>query len=199
MENVIIGFSRLEQCNAVKEVVISNGYLDITLCQSGAEIIRAANNGAGGIVICGLKLKDMMYHDIYELLPEEYGILVLLSRNQAEMIDHEDIFSLVLPVNKADLMKTVNMVLEIGRKINPFTGNTLTKKRETSIKRLAIEQKEKSERGGNDKKVIEKAKLYLMNKYKISENAAHRFIQKSSMDHGMKMVDTAKIILKDES
>ena len=50
-------------------------------------------------------------------------------------------------------------------------------------------------RTSEDDIIIERAKLYLMNKYKVTEEAAHRFLQKSSMNHGMKMVDTARNIL----
>lgn len=188
----MIGFSKIEQCNVVKEIVTSHGFLDVTICQTGAEIVRAANNGAGGIVICAWKLSDMMYHEIYELLPREYGMLVLLSRNQVDMIYDEDIFSLVLPVNKEDLIKTIQMVLEIGRQTDHLPKKNIVKKSTVSKSSVKIE------RTGEDRKLIEKAKLYLMNKYKISEDTAHRFIQKSSMDNGMKMLDTAKIILKDE-
>ena len=53
----------------------------------------------------------------------------------------------------------------------------------------------KAERSSDDKIIIERAKLYLMNKYKITEEAAHRFLQKNSMNRGKKMIDTAKEIL----
>ena len=180
MENMIIGFSKQEKCEAVKEVLITNGFMDISVCLSGAEVLRAANQGGGGVVICGLKLKDMMCYEISDALPLDYGLLVLLSRNQAEMMYRDDIFSLVLPVHKIDLIKTVQMILELTRK-----GNT------------EVSHADKKERSKEDTILIERAKLMLMNRYNWTEKAAHRFIQKTSMDTGRKMVDTAKVILKD--
>ena len=49
------------------------------------------------------------------------------------------------------------------------------------------------------RKIIEKAKGIIMSKTNFSENDAFRYIQKNSMDKGMKMVDySKKIILENE-
>ena len=44
-----------------------------------------------------------------------------------------------------------------------------------------LDRPPKAERSDTDKIVIERAKLYLMNKYKLTEEAAHRFLQKNSI------------------
>ena len=64
-----------------------------------------------------------------------------------------------------------------------------------SDKNKTSDEGSKPEKSNDDKIIIERAKLYLMNKYKITEDAAHRFLQKNSMTRGMKMIDTAKTIL----
>ena len=43
---------------------------------------------------------------------------------------------------------------------------------------------------------MEEAKAVLMEKNNMSENEAHRYVQKSAMDSGRTMVDTAASILK---
>ena len=116
------------------------------------------------------------------MLPDTFGMLVLLSRKQADLVDNEDIFSLVLPVTKVDVIKTVNMILNY---VNELHLSSDEKNKESH----------KGFRTSEDDIIIERAKLYLMNKYKVTEEAAHRFLQKSSMNHGMKMVDTARNIL----
>lgn len=186
MENVIIGFSERSKGEVVRDIVVKNGFIDTDICSSGEEVIRFASQYAGGIVVCGYKVGTMMYTDIYELLPSDFGLLVLLSRNQAGLVNNQDIFSLVLPINKVDLIRTINMILEIGRKNKDGQPN------KTSITKTSALRTE------DDKVIIEKAKLLLMNKYKINETAAHRFIQKNSMNKGMKMIETAKLILKDD-
>ncbi len=188
MDNVIIGFSDREKGKLIKDIVTSGGYYNVDICISGDEILRSTSHKAGGIVICGYKVGSQLYREIYEMLNGDFGMLVLLSRNQAELVDDEDIFTLVLPVSKADVIKTVGVILSLGRK-NPYNG--------TGLKNTANEGENKSNRSDDEKITIERAKLYLMNKYKLSEDAAHRFLQKSSMNKGLKMIDTARIILRD--
>ena len=187
MENIIVGFSEWNNGIAVKDMLVKSGFVETEICTSGDEVLRAANRVAGGIVVCGYKTGGMVYTEIYELLPDGFGMLVLLSGSQAGLIDSQDVFSLVLPVNKADLLHTINMILEIGRK------------HELSAKAPGRGQAiRKTEKRADEKLIIEKAKLLLMNKFNITEEAAHRFIQKSSMNKCIKMVETAEIILKEE-
>lgn len=188
MENVIVGFSERSKGEVIKDIIVKSGFVDTELCTSGDEVLRLANQYAGGIVVCGYKVGGMIYTEVYELLPDDFGMLVLLSRNQAELVDNQDIFKLVLPINKADLSRTMNMILEIGRK---HTSSKKAVKEDKSAAAKALRTEE-------DKLTIEKAKILLMNKFNITEDAAHRFIQKNSMNKGMKMVETAKIILRDE-
>ena len=61
------------------------------------------------------------------------------------------------------------------------------------LKRFKPPKKERSE---EDKKLIETAKLYLMEKFMMDEAAAHRFIQKQSMNRGLTFSKMAQIILK---
>ena len=111
MDNVIIGFTDRNKCEVIRDIVAGGGFYDADICTTGDEILRAANESAGGIVICGYKVANMLHADIYEMLPESFGMLVLLSRKQADLVDSEDIFTLVLPVTKVDVIRTVKMIL----------------------------------------------------------------------------------------
>lgn len=186
MPRVIIGFSTRERINAVKDIIAANGFMDLACCQSGEEVLRAAAGSAGGIVICGLKIGRMRYAEVYEALPMEFGMLLLVSGRQLDFIEEEEVFTLVLPVGTADLVRTVRMVLEIGRKNTLFHPSAF---------------QEDGQKGRSDAatRIIERAKLFLMNKYRISEHAAHRLIQKNSMDSGRKMEETAAILLEEDS
>jgi len=46
------------------------------------------------------------------------------------------------------------------------------------------------------KAIIDEAKKLLMNTRNMTEEEAHRFIQKSSMDSGTNMVETAQMVLQ---
>ena len=51
------------------------------------------------------------------------------------------------------------------------------------------------QRTKEEQAVINQAKEVLMDKNNMSENEAHRYIQKSAMDSGRTMVETAEMIL----
>ena len=89
------------------------------------------------------------------------------------MIENEEIFVLPLPVGRERLISAIEVFLGVIYKPN----------------------KRPSNRSEEDDKIIDSAKLYLMEKYRMTEQQAHRFIQKRSMDTGSRFVDTARQIL----
>ena len=63
--------------------------------------------------------------------------------------------------------------------------------------RARKKKKPKPERSEEDQRLITQAKQVLIEKYMMTEEQAHRFIQKRSMDSGSKFTDTAKYILSE--
>lgn len=51
------------------------------------------------------------------------------------------------------------------------------------------------QRSEEDRQMIEKAKALLMDRNKFSEEEAHRYIQKRSMENGTGLVEVAQMIL----
>ena len=178
MCSIIIGFSNSKKCAAVKELLHANGFEDIYCCGSGDEVIDTAKNKNGGVIICAPNVGKMSCMEIYDYMPDNYGMVALVTSSQIDLVsDNDNIFKVMLPVNRGDLIRTVNMVMEIGRKNGGGQLGT------ASVKNT------------DEKIIIERAKLFLMNKYHITETAAHRYIQKNSMDRGLKRIDVAKKIL----
>ena len=83
-----------------------------------------------------------------------------------------------MPFKPDDLKDTLSMLLPgsfaLGRKQKP---------------------KPKPQRSEEEKKLIEKAKLILMDRNGMTEPEAFRYIQKSSMDMGRTMTESAQMIL----
>lgn len=154
------------------------GYDDILVCSSASQAIAAANEGDGGIVLCGYRLPDMHYSELYGYLPREFRMLLVASPAKLQECHIGDIMCLAMPIHSHELADTVRtMMMELerpGRK----TGRTRVKKR--------------SEK---EKKVIEDAKALLMERNHLSEEEAHKYIQKLSMDSGNNLVETAEMIL----
>jgi AmiR/NasT family two-component response regulator len=55
-----------------------------------------------------------------------------------------------------------------------------------------------AERPAEEKLIILKAKFLLMERNQMTESQAHRFLQKSSMDRGLKLIDAAKMVLENQ-
>ena len=89
----------------------------------------------------------------------------------------EGIVGLSTPIKVYDLLNTVNMMLQ--------SMDRRRKKRRKELKNRDPKQQE----------TIRKAKALLMTRNNMSEEEAHRYLQKSSMDSGTNMVETAEMVL----
>lgn len=56
-----------------------SGYDDILAFNSASQVIAAANECDGGIVLCGYRLTDMHYSELYGYLPREFQMLLVAS------------------------------------------------------------------------------------------------------------------------
>jgi len=174
VDYIITAFTKDALLQKIKKMLGSSGIKVWAVCHSKAEIIRNISGLDGGIIITSYKLADGTADMIYENLPEGFSMMVLATVAQAELISNRDIFIQTLPVSTVSLASSVNMLLK------------------NRDKRIATEKKE---RKAEEKRIIERAKLKLMEEHMMTEDEAHRFIQKKSMDNGVRMIDMAKIIL----
>ena len=105
----------------------------------------------------------------------EAGVVVCGIRF-ADMI--YDVIYLPLPLKAYDLVDTVSDLL-------------------TDIhRRLKREREKPNKRSSADQGVINQAKSLLMEKNGLTEEEAHRYLQKRSMDNGTNMVETAYMVLQ---
>lgn len=183
MKKIIVAFANIENANRVCDILISGNYRVEGVCQTGAQVLHLLSTTEADdvLLITGYKLSDMVAIQLLEMMPPGIDSLMLLTSNQQVLCSEYNAFSLTLPVRKSDLLNTVRMIFETGQKAAGF-------KREPS---------EKRERTEEDKAIILEAKAVLMERHKMTEEQAHRFIQKRSMDSGMSMVETSKIIISD--
>ena len=86
------------------------------------------------------------------------------------------ILSLTTPLKVYDLVNTAEMVLH-------------------QMERMAKKARKPKRRSEREENYIKNAKALLMERNHLTEEEAHRYIQKSSMDNGTNMVETAQMIL----
>lgn len=175
VEKIIVAFENEATCRRVSEMIESSGIASCVNVRSCGEVKRITNKARVNIVVCGYKLADGPAAVLHHELPPSCSVLMVASQAQLDLVD-EDIFRLPAPISRGSLIASVQMLFQINRRLN----------------RLA-----RPKRSDEDQKLVEEAKRLLMDRHGMTEEQAHRFIQKKSMDTGAKMVQTAQIILGD--
>lgn len=178
MLDIIVAFPKLEDAKNLRKLLIRNGYDIARICDSGAQIVSAVNELDGGIVICGYRFSDMHFSEIRDYLPEGFQMLLLASPAKLAEHDAKDLISVAMPLKMQDLLSTMEMMTVRYRR---------WKKKQKKKPRIRSE---------SDNRVIATAKELLMERNQMTEEEAHRYIQKISMDGGNNMVETAEMILE---
>ena len=178
MINIIVVFPKKEVASKIKNILVKNGYEVAAACVTGAQAIQVVERLEAGIVVSGIRFVDMLYHELKECLPEHFEMLVVANNSQWQQYGEDDVIYLPLPMRSFDLVDTVeDMCRDLSDR----------------LKRLKSKPKQRST---DEQGVINRAKELLMERNGFSEEEAHRFLQKHSMDSGNNMVDTAYMVLE---
>jgi two-component system, response regulator PdtaR len=175
--SIIIAFPKIEDANSIKNALVRNGYEVNATCTTGAQVIGIANELDDGIVICGYRFSDMHYSELSNYLPKGFEMLLIASATKLEECTDNNIVCLSMPIKMQDLLNTLQMMSY------------------NYSKRKKRDKEKPKPRSEVDKAVITKAKLVLMERNNMTEEEAHRYIQKNSMDSGTNMVEMAEMIL----
>lgn len=177
MSNIVIAFPKKEVAQNIRKILSQSGYSVQAVCSTGAQALASVNNLENGILICGSRFIDMMYMEIHDYLPPEFQMLLIASPTSIQEREVENLVCLELPMKVHELLQTLEMMEgQIRRR----------RKRFRSIPRQRSEE---------DRQMIEQAKALLMDRNKFSEEEAHRYIQKRSMESGTGLVEVAQMIL----
>lgn len=177
MTNIIIALPRQEDSINVKNLLVRNGFSVVAICTTGAQALSQADGLNDGIVVCGYKMTDMIYDELHDCLPEGFQLLLLASQNLLTDCIDNNIMCLAMPLKVHDLLNTISMMSQ--------SIEMMRKKRKVQPK----------ERKPEEVTLINEAKCLLMSRNNMTEDEAHRYIQKSSMDSSTNMVETAQMIL----
>lgn len=177
MTNIIVALPKLEDAKGIKNVLVRNGFRVIGVCTAGAQAISQADELNDGIVICSYKLPDMVYSELRECLPSGFAMLLMASDHLLSECHGADIVRLSMPLKVNDLISTVSMLAE---------------EVERRRRKARLKPKVRSE---EETAAIQGAKELLMVRNHLTEEEAHRYLQKCSMDSGTNMVETAWMVL----
>lgn len=178
MTGVIVAFPRKEAIGKIKSILQKNGYEVSAVCLTGAHILQKAEQMDGGVIISGIRFPDMVYNEVRECLPENFEMMVVANARQWQEYGNDDVVYLPLPMRGFDLIDTLEDILAgLRRKM---------KKKEHRPKM----------RSASEQGLIDQAKMLLMEHHDYTEEEAHRYLQKVSMDSGTNLVETAGMILR---
>ena len=168
MSSIIVVFPKKEIATNIRNMLVRNGFDVIGVGVTGAQAVQLADNLDDGIVVCGYKMTDMLYNELRDYLPSTIEMLLIASPEKC---------SDRMPFKVFDLMNTIEMMAQsIGRR---------RKKRRAELKNRNPEQQA----------LVKEAKSLLMERNNMTEEEAHRYLQKCSMESGVNMVETAQMVL----
>lgn len=177
MLSIIVAFPKMEDAKNIRAMLIRSGYSVSVACTTGAQVVGIANELDGGIVLCGYRLTDMHYSQLYNYLPKGFEMLLMASPTKLGDMVPGNIVCLPMPIKSNDLLNTLQMM----------TNSYIRRRKKKTPKPKTRTEEEKA--------MIQKAKFLLMDRNNMTEEEAHHYIQKTSMDSCTNMVETAEMIL----
>lgn len=171
MVKIIVAFSTQAKCDQYAAALEESGYPVLRSCTSASEVKRTLNQCGDGIVITSCRLPDSTIDALADDLEKRALILATGRPAQLELCEHPGIFRLPAPCSKGELASAVSMLAQLHQMRLP-------------------------RRSSEEKQLIEKAKLLLIERQAMTEPEAHHALQKGAMDKGMKLTDYAALLLK---
>ena len=173
MEQVIVAFENPASCKRIREVLEGSGTAACVVCRTAGQVRRAM--GKRPLVVCGYKFPDGTAEELFEDLPPTCSMLLLARQSLLDLCQSDGVFKLAAPAAKGDLLASVRMLLQMGRR---------------------SEEGPRPRRSPEDAAILARAKAVLMDRHGMTEEQAHRFLQKKSMDSGSRLVQTALLVLE---
>lgn len=174
---IIVVMPKAQDADSIRRILIKSGYANVFACSSGAKAVSLMHEFADGILISGYRMVDMMYSDVRADMPDGFQMLLLASRDVLSGRQQRGMVCLSMPLKVHELLDTLQMmargILRTRRKTNSGAKG----------------------RSEEERALISRAKELLMTRNHMTEEEAHRYIQKCSMDSGTNLVETAQMVL----
>lgn len=183
MSFILLAFPNETTSEKIRTLLLRHGFDDVRIVSGGGEALREMSEENTGLLVCPVRMKDTDYVHVLHRMSPFYEILLLDSPRHISERKEEDVMALSAPIHSADLIETVDMMLG---------GLEYVYRQE---KKKEKKNKKPKPRSAEDQKLLDEAKLLIMERNHMSEAEAFRFMQKNSMDMGRSMVETAQMIL----
>ncbi len=176
MDTIVLAFSNGKNAEHIAELLESTATARSIVCRSCAEVKRLIAQQHLNVVICGYKMADGTAEELYADLPKGCSMLMIAPQVRLDMCEEEDILKVAAPVSRSDLIASVRILLQLQHRLKKTV---------------------RPQRSPEEQALIRRAKEVLMAANQMEEEEAHRFLQRRSMESGMKLTDMARLILEE--
>lgn len=181
---VVIGSTSEKMVKQLGQFLMENGLVVVGETNSGHDLLRRVHTVYPDIVVVDYRLRGMDGRQVSEILISEKLCPVMALVNSGAVgnfinLSTEPTFvPLVKPCSRDTLINTINLLVKTSKSIG------------------ALEKELKSVKNDKDtKSLMNKAKRLLIDHMNLTEEEAHRRIQKQSMDKGIAKVKIAEAII----
>lgn len=177
MINIVVAFSRPEDGRSIKNILTKSGFPVTVSCTSASQVLAHADDLRSGLVISGFRFGDMTCRQLSGQLPPGFDMLLIASPSKWSGENMGEIVCLPAPFKVCDLVSTVRMIEKL------------------QLDRRSLKRRRPAGRSEEESRVIDRAKEVLINRNRMTEPEAHRYLQKCSMDSGTGIAEAARMVL----
>ncbi len=176
METVIVAFEQEKMGRRIRDLIESSGIGSGQLCHSGDQVRRILAHQQVFCVVCSVHLSDGPAEWLFEDLPPACSMVMVGAQHQLDSCNSSDIVKLATPMGREEAIATIRLTLQFGKRMEKFVRPSRPK---------------------NEKAEMDRAKQLIMARDGVSEDEAHRYLQKRSMDNGSRLLQTARQVIRE--
>ena len=171
MARIIIAGSTEQSREQLSRLLASSGHPVFRCCSNAGELRRVLNETEDGLLILAGLLPDCDADELFWDYGKQVQILLIARPPVLESSEAAGIFRLALPCSQQAVLGAVEMLLQMHRMRLP-------------------------KRSVDEKRLVAQAKDILMRREHLTEPQAHRLLQQTAMNRGLRMADCAQQIVK---
>lgn len=185
MENVLLVVNSDKAKDNIIQMLKSNGYSKISISKNCCESRRLLVDNTFDLIIINTPLSDEFGSELALNITEttSCGVLLIVKNDLldevSQNVENAGVFVIGKPISKSMFFQTLKLINAFHKRIcNLKDENTVLKNKIKEIK------------------LIDRAKCILIEYLNMSENEAHKYIEKQAMNNRLTKVEVAKSILK---
>ena len=171
MARIVIAGSTEQSRTQLARLLSSSGHPVYRMCTHAAELRRVLNECDDGVLILAGQMPDCGADELFWDYGSQVQILLIAKPPVLESCEEAGVFRLALPCSQQAVLGAVEMLIQMHRMRLP-------------------------KRPADEKRLVEQAKDVLMRREHLTEPQAHRLLQQTAMNRGLRMADCAAQIIE---